>query len=69
MDLLGSELTNLERLVREYVSVTKCSCPPPGQNGLTASNCWRCVFQYNLNYVDAAKLPNAEASNGVGEKL
>jgi hypothetical protein len=66
-DLLGRELENLERIVREYVSVKKCSCPPPGENGVTSLNCWRCCFEYNLNHLDAAKRHNVRVSESGAE--
>ena len=49
------ELENIMRLVREYVGATKCTCPPPGPNGVVGMNCWHCIFDYNLNFVAAAK--------------
>ena len=39
-----SEYKNLERLMREYVSVTKCTCIPD-----RTITCWRCIFEYNLD--------------------
>ncbi len=50
---LARELGNLERLTREYVAATKCSCPPAGPSGVPALNCWHCVFRFNLDHVDA----------------
>ncbi len=45
------EQENIERLVREFVSVRPCEC-------VTGTQCWTCVFRYNLGHLDAAKLPS-----------
>jgi len=46
------ELRNIERIAREYVAATKCTCPAPGESGVPKYNCWHCVFEYNLRFVE-----------------
>jgi len=42
------EVGVLIRHAREYVSVRSCECRGSTQ-------CWRCVFQYDLAHIDAKK--------------
>lgn len=48
---IAFECKNFIRLIREYIEVTPCTCEyTKTEDGvlLPYTECWRCVFEYNL---------------------
>lgn len=49
------------RCVRDYIEVVACTCEFTDM-GIPKFNCWKCVFAYNMNFVDAEQSPAPSSS-------